>query len=156
MTEPIPIAGYQCPECKTIIHGENALERAKEHVQIPIDPALPDGLVFRINLFGGKVYGLIPKFTPSSSYLNARHTHVQLRAIFDYENNMLLGSDHLTSKQLKARFKSGDYELLTAAEFDELKEICNSDDISKGHLTPLVRTTPELEKILSQIPNRVQ
>lgn len=135
--EPIKLEVYKCPLCDKEIR--DSYEVAKKHANIPIDKnPLPIGLVFQ--RFGSG-YDIIDSDDRLSEDHGVNHHSIS----YHFEDNDLGSHRYFldeagSSKEIKERFRKGDYTILSKSDFKKVQEH-HSDK-------KLIRTTEGLEKII--------
>lgn len=143
MEKDKPIQVYQCPKCNLILRG--TYEEAQEHVDIPID-TLPAGLV--IKPAHQKDYIVLSK----GKSIDSNHGSSQLEYYYNKRGVKTNIGTRMNSRLTKTYLKNEVYFLLTEQEFDKFKKKFLKH--SKKPIKKLIRTTSELEKLVSSNPKR--
>lgn len=131
--KPIVVETYKCPKCNSRIEG--SYEEAQKHVEIPEDSPLPKGLVFR-NAHFPTTYRIIT----SDGIISSNHGYTHDVSYYT-NSHKVFSKEETNSKSAKEDFEDREYLLLEENEFSEIKSKCPIN-------TNLIRTTPELEKIV--------
>ncbi len=163
--QPIPLEAYQCPKCNATL--AMPYEDALKHVAVPVRDKLPEGLVFKIKEYPLST-GLILK-NPSvvsgvgTSFKDGKarsfdtegtHEVVYCSAIITVAGIPEVRRDMpaIYSRDFRSKLQTGEYMFLNKIEFNSFNYRRYRNLVNKisGGFAPerVVRTTPELEKIL--------
>lgn len=122
-TAPIPINIYQCPVCDGEIKG--TLEKATEHVNVPVDEPFPLGFVFlnegeNGDFPSGRGISVLfegPRITFSHTY-----DYIAGTCINDFGREGIDYSGYrIASRELRNGIVQGNLRLLTAEEITEFR-----------------------------------
>ncbi len=146
--KPIHIVRYMCPKCKNMIPGD--LEMAQKHVNKPIIPPLPRGLVFKLKKDKKKYLIVVHQ-----SSLTREHEYWHVLNIFKRKRKGVVRCkppskwptpSSVYSSVFRKKLERGECFLLEKAEFENFKK--SYFDRIKSPLEKLIRSNEELHKFL--------